>query len=285
MKDGLELIRPRELYSPANFKTIHATFSRHFPDYLFHCPHLGKTVIAVPIVDLDSIYTPQKTLQILLTQPDGDSLQLRALRLVKRLSQVSRIPLEDFGIHGSLSLNMHSHFSDIDLSVYGANNFQKVKDGVHKLIHQGELNSLYENDSDQIRENKGQFEGTKFVLNAIRKYSEITEKYGDYSYTPIRHVKFICEINENREGFFKPAVYGIANCNPPLSSLVSDLNEDPTTLVSMIGRYRGIAKKGQSVQVSGMLEKVMSTNGTIEHRVVIGSGEVGEEEYVWPISH
>jgi predicted nucleotidyltransferase len=285
VKDGWELVRPRKLYSPENFKTIHTTFTRYFPNYLFNCPYLNKAVIAVPRLNLKANYNPQHALQQLLARPDLDSLQGRALRLVKLLSQATSVQLEDFGVHGSLSLNMHTHFSDIDLSVYGANNFQKVINGVHKLIRQDELVALFENESDRLRNNKGLFEGTKFVLNAIRQYSEITETYGDYSYIRLQPVKLRCDVYDNQEAFFKPAIYGITNCCPALSSLNVDVNENPTKLVSMIGQFRGIARKGQSVQVSGMLEKVRSINGTIKYRVVIGSGEIGEEEYMWPISY
>lgn len=284
IKDGWELVRPRKLYSPENFKTIHTTFARYFPNYLFNCLYLNKTVFAVPRLNLKARYNPQQALQQLLVRPDLDSLQDCALRLVKLLSQATGVSLEDFGVHGSLSLNMHTHFSDIDLSVYGAINFQKVINGVRKLIHQDELVALFENESDRLRNNKGLFEGTKFVLNAIRQYSEITEAYGDNRYIRLQPVKLRCDVYEDQEAFFKPAIYGIANCRPALSSMNVNVNENLTELASMIGQFRGIAHKGQSVQVSGMLEKVISTNGTIKYRVVIGSGEIGEEEYMWPIS-
>ncbi|UCH38214.1 MAG: hypothetical protein JSV76_03410 [Candidatus Bathyarchaeota archaeon] len=281
----MALIRPRQLYSPSNFNKIHTAFTQHYPNYLFNNPHLSKTVIAIPTVDLAVTYHPQQALQQLRMQIKLDSLQDRALRFVELLSQESRVQIENFGVHGSLCLNMHTHFSDIDLSVYGANNFRKVMDTVQKLILQDELVALFEHESDRYRKNKGLFEDTKFVLNAIRQYSEITEMYGDYSYHPLQPVKLCCDVSDDQEAFFKPAIYGITNCHPPLSSLIADVDEDPTSLISMIGQYRGIAQKRQSVQAFGMVEKVTNTTSRIEYRVVIGSGKIGPEEYIWPVSN
>jgi len=51
----------------------------------------------------------------------------------------------------------------------------------------------------------------------------------------------------------------------------------------MIGCYRNVARKGQHIEVSGMLERVENTKtGKITYHVVVGTAE-SEEEYIWPV--
>ena len=51
----------------------------------------------------------------------------------------------------------------------------------------------------------------------------------------------------------------------------------------MIGVYRNIAKKGQKIEVSGMLERVENIEtGRSFYQVVVGTGKM-EEEYIWPV--
>jgi predicted nucleotidyltransferase len=51
----------------------------------------------------------------------------------------------------------------------------------------------------------------------------------------------------------------------------------------MIGCYRNVARRGDRVQVSGMLEQVENLEtGEVFHQVVVGTG-ISEEEYIWPL--
>jgi len=283
--EGQKLIRPKELYTPENFRRILKVFYDHFQSYLYSCPYIGKTLIAVPIKSIKKIYSPQESLKKLLQERRWDSLESLAVTLIKLLSEVSSVPLEDFGIHGSIAMGMHSQFSDIDVAVYGANNFLQVKGGVEELAQHGLVQYLFEDRADEFRRNKGRFEGTKFVFNVVRKAGEIHEKYGQYRYQALRRLSFMCRISEDWESNFKPAIYGIIGYEP--LEAYSELNsgEEPVELVSMIGRYRGIVRENQVVKAVGMLERVMNTeNDSIKHRVVVGSIGASGEEYLWPVT-
>jgi predicted nucleotidyltransferase len=51
----------------------------------------------------------------------------------------------------------------------------------------------------------------------------------------------------------------------------------------MIGCYRNVARKGDKIQVSGMLERVEKTEtGEAYYQVVVGTAE-SEEEHIWPV--
>jgi predicted nucleotidyltransferase len=51
----------------------------------------------------------------------------------------------------------------------------------------------------------------------------------------------------------------------------------------MVGCYRNVARKGDTIRVSGMLELVENVEtGNAFHQVVVGTG-TSEEEHIWPI--
>ncbi|MEM1883828.1 MAG: hypothetical protein QXE14_04410, partial [Candidatus Bathyarchaeia archaeon] len=106
---------------------------------------------------------------------------------------------------------------------------------------------------------------------------------GQYCYTPIKPVKFICKIRDDDETMFRPAIYGV-ECYSPLDQF-SELPDEmvPERVVSMIGCYRNVARRGDKIRVSGILEQVKSTqNGKVFYQVIVGSAW-GGDEYIWPL--
>lgn len=283
--EGLKLVRPKDLYSPNNFQIILRVFSENFPNYLYSCPFADTKLIAIPLDKIKNVYNPQETLKKLFKKINLSSLEELAIKLIKVLSRKSNVPLKCFGIHGSIAMGIHSHFSDIDISVYGATNFLQVKHGVEKLVQHGFVTYLFEDKADVFRRNKGRFERKKFVFNAVRKNDEIHEKYGEYYYQSIKRIDFRCTISDDLESNFKPATYGIIGYKPLNSDSKLENAKLPIRLTSMIGRYRGIAKKNQNVRAAGTLEKIRTAeNDATSYRVVVGSHRATEEEYLWPVT-
>jgi len=57
----------------------------------------------------------------------------------------------------------------------------------------------------------------------------------------------------------------------------------PKVVLSMIGCYRNVAKRGNKIDVSGMLERVENVKtGEIFHQVVVGTG-MNENECIRPL--
>jgi predicted nucleotidyltransferase len=51
----------------------------------------------------------------------------------------------------------------------------------------------------------------------------------------------------------------------------------------MIGCYRNVAKNGDKIRVSGMLERAENVEtGEVFHQVVVGTS-ISEEEHIWPL--
>ena len=270
--NSTELVRPQELYSYENFKSIINGFHAHFPKYIYNCPFRDKELLCPKKEQIKKIYMPNQRLKVLLKEKHPDNLQKQTLELLNLLSEESHVSLDDFGLHGSLALGMHSSGSDIDLVVYGSRNFRRLEASVNRLS---------QDDSPcAIRRNRGEYYEKVFVYNAVRKFEEVRESYGDYKYSSITSVSFHCRVEDDSQAMFRPAVYDIGNYRWLNSA--SKLRKDmiPKAVVSMVGCHRNVAKKSEYIEVSGVLERVKQvTTGRTRYQVVVGSG-TNEHEYI-----
>jgi hypothetical protein len=278
-----DLFRAEKLYTAKNYQTFLETFNKNFPDYVYFCPFRQKAVISSPFALIKKIYVPQDCLSELIKLEHKDSLQKTTLGFISMLSNESGIAVKDFGVHGSIALNMHTAKSDIDIVVYGSSNFRRLENAVGRLVEAGRLSYVFSNRLDAARRFKGRYLRKIFMFNAIRKPEEIRTKYGTFNYTPVATVKFHCTIKDDNEAMFRPAIYKIEDYKlaEPTSELLK--SRIPELVVSMIGCYRNIARTGSKIKVSGMLEKVEKIEtGEVSHQVVVGTG-TSEEEYLWPL--
>jgi len=277
-----ELTRPKQLYTASNFQKLLETFRRDFPDYVYFCPLRQKLLVAPLRSLIKRVYEPNQCLQKLLMKKRKDKLEAMTVELAKLLSTASGVPLEDLGVHGSIALNMHSSKSDVDLVVYGARNFRKVEKAVAKLVGEGRLKYHCSHRLDRFRKHRLKFEGKNFVYTAVRKPEEVTSKYGDHRYLQVKPIAFRCTVIDDSQAMFRPAIYRITNYRPLNPASEIPQNQKPSTVVSMVGLYRNVARKGEKIEVSGFLEQVEDTNsGKIHFQVVVGSGTF-EDEYILP---
>ncbi|MCS7124447.1 MAG: nucleotidyltransferase domain-containing protein [Candidatus Bathyarchaeota archaeon] len=277
-----ELFRAEKLYTAKNYQVFLEVFRKNFPGYVYFCPFRRKEVISVPKNRIVEVFVPKERLKTLLEAKERDTLQELTLEFIRLVSDEAAVPLDDFGVHGSVALNMHSAESDIDIVVYGSQNFRRVEAAIEKLVHEGVLTYVFNNRLDAARRFKGRFKNKIFMYNAVRKPEEIKAKYGECQYTPLAPVKFRCRVRDDSEAMFRPAIYKIGDYTP-LSGLQPPKGMVPETVVSMIGCYRNVARKGEFMEVSGMLERVEhATTGKTTYQVVVGTAE-SEEEYIWPV--
>lgn len=273
-----KLYRAEKLYTAQNYQAFIETFRNSFPHYVYFCPFRGKEIISAPLESIKKVYTPKECLQALVKLKKRDNLEQMALDFINLLSSKSNIRKDDFGVHGSVGLGMHSQKSDIDIVVYGADNFRKIEKTIEKLVEAGLLSYQSNNRLDAARRFKGRFQNRIFMYNAIRKLEEVNAKYGKFKYSPVAPVKFRCEVSDVSEAMFRPAIYKIKDYE--LLNVGSILTEDsiPEQVVSMIGCYRNVARKGTRIKVSGMLERVENLESNeFFHQVVVGTATSGEE--------
>jgi len=259
------------------------TFRNNFPNYVYFCPFRQKEVISTPINSIKRVYVPRKCLSSLKKIKNKDSLQKKTLDLIELLSSESGIGPEDFGVHGSIALNMHTVESDVDLAVYGAQNFRELEKTIAKLVEEGTLTYVINNRLDAARLCKGRYFNRIFMYNAVRKPEEVNSKYGTHKYLPVNPVWFQCTVKDDSEAVFRPAIYKIENYEPVCSASVLSEDKIPKVVISMIGCYRNVAKRGNKIDVSGMLERVENVKtGEIFHQVVVGTG-MNENECIRPL--
>jgi predicted nucleotidyltransferase len=279
----LKLFRAEKLYTAKNYQEFLGTFRKSFPSYVYFCPYREKEVISTPLSSIEKVYVPRECLRLLIKAKSKDALQKMTLDFIDLLSSESSIAIKDFGIHGSIALNMHTSKSDIDVVIYGSRNFRKLEKTIDKLVKAGTLNYVFNNRLDAARRYKGRYKNKIFMYNAVRKPEEVNSKYGEFKYKPLIPVKFHCTVKDDSEAMFRPAIYKIENYKPANPSSKLPKEKIPKLVVSMIGCYRNVAKKGNEISVSGTLERVENVEtGGILHQVVIGTG-TSEEEHIWPV--
>jgi len=274
--DGLPLVRLARLYSPRTVASTLAAFQKAFPSYLYDCPVNGKRLIAFSDDRVERLFKPEQALAQLLRKNGRSRLEQMAIDWVNLVSGASGVSLDEFGLHGSLCVGLRSPSPDIDIVVFGAENFCKVKAAVGRLCSERQLKYLVENRWDTVRLNKVTFQGEKVVFNAVRKPEEIHERYGAYRRRALKPIRLKAIVTSAREAVFKPAHYEI-----DASRWEEHL---PSQVVSMTGEFRDIASAGDEVEVSGVLERETdAATGAETYRVVVGSGSP-RPEYVWPSS-
>lgn len=281
--EKVKLFRAEKLYTAQNYQTFIETFRKSFPRYVHFCPFRQKEVISTPLDAVKKVFVPKECLRSLTKSERLDKLQEKTLDFMALVSSESNIPMQDFGVHGSVALGMHSSKSDIDVVVYGSSNFRKMEATINQLVKGGKLSYMFNNRLDAARRFKGRFSGKIFMYNAIRKPEEHTSEYGTFKYTPISPVKFRCAVSDDAEAMFRPAIYRIDGYKPLNQASTLGNEKVPNLVVSMIGCYRNVARQGSIIEVSGTLERVDNLRtGEQFHQAVVGTG-TSEEEYIWPL--
>jgi uncharacterized protein len=276
-----ELFRAEKLYTAKNYQTFIEAFRKNFPDYLFYDQFRDKEIITAPLNRIEHVFVPRERLVWLQVLPKRDELQAKALELIRLISEESNVDMSEFGVHGSIALNMHSPLSDIDFVVYGAENFRRVEDAIQRLVNTAKLSYVVGNRLDAARKFQGRYLGRIWMYNATRQLSDVKVKYGMYRYLPLEPVRFQCTVCSDKETMFRPAFYRISNYKPQDAQSELSLDKIPTQVVSNIGCYRNIAKEGTLIKVAGTLERVESTiSDEVFYQVVVGTA-TSEEEYIW----
>jgi predicted nucleotidyltransferase len=281
--DGNDLFRAEKLYTAQNYQSSLRTLKTSFPDYVYSCPFRGKEIISVKLGSIERVYVPRDCLSSMRRIEGKDGFQQSTVDLVDLLSSNSSVPIERFGVHGSIALGMSSKESDIDLVVYGSHNFRRVESTVNDLVQNGTLDYFRSNRLDAFRKCKAHYQDKVFMYNAVRSSEEIRPEYGGFRFTPIRRVRFNCTVADDTEAIFRPSIYRISEYEPIEKTMPIVQSEIPRLVVSMIGCYRNVGRKGDRVRVAGMLEFVEGVETEERfYQVVVGSG-IYEDEYVWPL--
>ncbi len=251
-----------------------------FPQYLFRSQQVDAHYHAVSVDDIVVHHQPEKRLQEVLTRAAQDEIERKLHTLIPILNQFG-VSTESLGLTGSMLINQQKSTSDIDLAVYGRDAFQKSRLAVRQAIEDGVIQKLdlslmqdnYERRDSELqfdefawheerKFNKAAIESTKFDIGMVCLNNEIEVDHDMYQKLGPRTFK--TQIIDDHRAFDFPANY-----------LVAD--EETPEILSFTHTYIGQAQQGELVEVSGMVERNMTTG---QCRLIVGSSREAEGEYI-----
>ena len=269
-------------YHVSQVENSYRYLDKHYPDYLYNCPVRNIRVSTVPKTEVKQYYSPQERLKSIFEDPP-DKLEYKLQELITVLSCLSGLDNDDFGVTGSILTSSHNiEFSDMDITVYGMEASRILKKmildkrGTDQLIQPFSLanreswsksrSKIFPLDPQEFmtfaekRWNYGYFQGTYFSIHSVRTDEEITENYGDRTYTPLYVVQGEAVISDSSESIFLPAIYKLED--------VKLVGEDlpVTSLISFESIFCDMFNEGDRVSFSGKLENI--SDGT--YQIVIG---------------
>ncbi len=292
--------RAMQAYTISNLLETFSRLERRYPHYLFYSPFYNILMTAVPLEYITRHYKPEEKLARLFQISRLDGLQKKLKRFVSLVSKKSGVPLESFGVTGSILLHIHQPFSDLDVTVYGLKNslavkraltdaysswksaIQRFEDKALKAWCTSKVKSfpLTFDEAMRIYQRKwniGVFEGTRFSVHPVKLEEELTEKYADKAYEPVGSVVLGAVVEENADDMFLPSIYRVKDVKIIKGPQVADVKE----VVSYEGLYSDIAEIGETILVKGKLEEVHDTKTKQKyHRVLVGSPEGKGKEYI-----
>ena len=215
------------------------------------------------------------------------------MELATTLSEKSRVKLQNFGISGSLLIELHQlTFSDIDLVTYGKRNGWIVRDALLSLVRSDEskikpfpkdevptpsrqhrlslMNEIQLKLFYDRKWNRGMIEGTPFSINPVLEPKDIQEVYGAYKCEPVGLVEAEAKVRDASESIFVPSRYIVSDVKLNKSGRFEDITE----VISYDRDYGDIAYNGDQILIRGKLEKIVNLeDGNIYHRIVVGTIE------------
>jgi predicted nucleotidyltransferase len=251
-----------------------------YPEYLYQSTQFDAMFHAVAVNDIVEHHRPELRLQYVLQHEARDEIEHKLQQLIPILVRFG-VDCDFLGLTGSMLINQQRSTSDIDLVVFGREDFQKTRQAVKSAVLSGELSDLdltLMKDNFQRRAgelsfdefswheyrkyNKASIDGTKFDVGMVCLSSEIQQDEEQYQKQGMRTI--ITKVVDDLRAFDFPAVY---------------LVDDKLTpeVLSFTHTYVGQAKKGELIEVSGAVECNIATG---KCRLIVGSTREADGEYI-----
>jgi predicted nucleotidyltransferase len=281
--------RTLRYYHVTQVENTYGYLRENHPEYLYDCPVRNITVSCVPLSDVKLYYDPVERVDSLIREGPSDSLEEKLLGLVGYLREHADVEGR-IGVTGSILTRSHNPaFSDIDITVYGRGESRRVREAVLQARRESVIRGRGEEELERwvaqraekfplsreelrriasTRWNYGFYRDTYVSVHPTRSDDEITESYGDFTYSQLGEVKGTAVVAGTSESIYLPAVYRVTD------SKLRNRNVTISEIVSYEGVYGGLFTVGEKVEFRGILEKY---EGKEEgYRVVLGgAGSAG----------
>lgn len=251
----------------------------HYPHFIFHSNHADIDLHGIPLQDIQHVLKPQQAVNHLLALAGPDSKQQDAIHLLQLLIE-NGISQQCLGLTGSLLLNAQTDASDIDLTVYGRDDFFHTRKVIADLIKADDLKPLARNDwLEAYRRRDCSLDFETYYWHEQRKLNKciaVSSKV-DISMIPSRdelpavnepcnkmgHETLSATVVNDQYAYDFPARYSIDH-------------EHIDEVVVYTATYTGQAVKGEMIEASGVLEQ--SASG--KKRLVVGTSREAQGEYL-----
>lgn len=264
---------------------IRSLIEEKYTEYLGYVPELSLVTQVIPLNRVKKHYSARQRLKEITREPK-DELETSTARLVQELSRESGVPLDHFGVTGSLLIGTHRAESDIDFTVFGKAEGRQVYDALKRLREEGGLFRRYD---DQIIQQKlkSRWGSTGLPVERFREVEERKVIYGFFdgvfyyvrlvrpipedSYSkPLGRVRIHAEVLDDSEAIYSPCIYGVRTIRT-----LEGPSRDVTEVLSFRGKFSDRAVAGETVEAYGMLEEVVR-GGVVFYRLVLGGGAAGD---------
>ena len=263
-----------------NTEQANQLLEQSFPQYLYHSKQVDAEFHAVAIEDIAHHHQPEIRLQKVLQQQPRDEIEKKLHKLIPILNQFG-IPTEVLGLTGSMLINQQTSTSDIDLVVYGRQAFQQTRLAIQQAIEHGLVQkldvSLMQDNFDrrcselnfddfawheERKLNKAAIDNSKFDIGMVCLDDELESD--PHHYQKLGPRTFKTQVVDDQRAFDFPACY-----------LVND--QETPVILSFTHTYIGQAQQGELIEVSGMVERNMTTG---QCRLIVGSSREAPGQYI-----
>ena len=276
----LRYVPDGEGWRKVNTEQANHLLQQTFPQYLYHSKKVDAEFHAVSIEDIAHHHQPELRLQTVLQQEPSDEIEKKLHKLIPILQQFG-VQTDTLGLTGSMLINQQKSTSDIDLVVYGRQAFQQTRLAIQQaiasgLVHKLDISLMQDNferrNSDlgfeefawheERKFNKAAIESSKFDIGMVCLEGE--SESDPHHYQKLGPRTFRAQVMDDERAFDFPACY-----------LIND-QETPVVL-SFTHTYIGQAQQGELIEVSGMVERNISTG---QCRLIVGSSREAQGEYI-----
>jgi predicted nucleotidyltransferase len=257
----------------------------NYPQYLHYLEQFDTVVHAVPLAAVKRHYQPVERLKQICQQPNNALEQLTSDLCAYVVSQ--GLDADHLGVSGSILIAAHGAESDIDLVVYGRDNFFKARDCLQQLFCCDLSNSKHTQHHqiqplsqeqwrqswnrrgcdlsledyiwhEQRKYNKASINGIKFDLTMVETQITDHQVYVKQGTSILNAV-----IIDDSKAYDYPVRYRIDH--PQIEQILS-----------YSATYAGQACNGEQIEAKGVLEK--SDSG--DCRLVVGTSREAAGEYL-----
>jgi len=251
-----------------------------YPEYLYQSTQFDAMFHAVAVNDIVEHHRPEARLKYVLQHEPCDKIEYKLHQLIPILVRYG-VNCDFLGLTGSMLINQQRATSDIDLVVFGRDEFQKTRQALKTAVLSGELCDLdltlmkdnFQRRAGELsfeefswheyrKKNKASIDGTKFDIGMVCLRSEIQQDDEQYQKQGMRTM--ITKVVDDLRAFDFPAVYLVDDTLTP-------------EVLSFTHTYVGQAKKGELIEVSGAIECNIATG---KSRMIVGSTREADGEYI-----